>query len=378
MDLLSPILALCPSSNAAQRELLARTYSINRLEDLKGAVVFGAALLGAAMAERLEKLGLAPRAISDNNPALWGKEHGTLPIIPPDSIGLDTPVIVASKYVKDIFSGLKEKNFTRLIPHYVLPILFPDFFAGDYHVLSADSIRASSMEIAKTFTLFKEDESRALFLRLLKFRITLEPLDLPDPVGEQYFPVGFWPANDHEIYIDVGACSGDTLVDFLRFHQGKFIRYYAIEPDPANYEALKNAVPSDTEGEILPIFLGVGRTRGSVKFSSGKGGESKVSGDGSITVQILPLSEIVGADPVSSIKIDTEGYELEVLEGAREIIGEHTPKLAVSVYHKLSDLWDLPLWIDSLGRNYTYYLRHHTPEIYDSVLYCLPKGATKP
>lgn len=370
---LASILSRCPSSDAAQRGLLMQTYGLDTLDALRGAVVFGAGLLGEAMAARLGELGLAPRAISDNNPERWGGVHAGLPIIAPDAIVPDTPVIVASKYVKDIFRGLQDRGFSRLIPHYLLPICFPGSFTGDYHFLSASQVCGAREQIAKVFSLFKDEESGALFLQLLKFRITLNPLDLPDPVGEQYFPTSFWPKNGNEIYVDVGACSGDTLADFLHFYRSEFAKYYAIEPDPANYEALKNAIPSQSAGEILPKFLGVGRARGSVKFASGKGGESKISGEGDITVPILPLSEIVGGDPVSSIKIDTEGYELEVLEGALEIIRKHAPKLAVSVYHKLPDLWELPLWIDELGIDYSYYLRHHTPEIYDTVLYCLPK-----
>ncbi len=45
-----------------------------------------------------------------------------------------------------------------------------------------------------------------------------------------------------EVYVDVGACTGDTLADFLTWTEGEFERYYAYEPDPDNLTELRRSV----------------------------------------------------------------------------------------------------------------------------------------
>lgn len=46
------------------------------------------------------------------------------------------------------------------------------------------------------------------------------------------------------------------------------------------------------------------------------------------------LIALIGLPRVDFIKIDVEGAEPEVLEGAVETIRRHAPKLALAVYHR--------------------------------------------
>lgn len=45
------------------------------------------------------------------------------------------------------------------------------------------------------------------------------------------------------------------------------------------------------------------------------------------------------------IKIDVEGYEQNVLNGAESMIKAYQPVLAVAIYHKERDFWEIPLKI---------------------------------
>jgi hypothetical protein len=47
--------------------------------------------------------------------------------------------------------------------------------------------------------------------------------------------------------------------------------------------------------------------------------------------------------------------------------------LAISCYHKPEDLWALPDLIDSLVPDYRLYLRQHTFNSFDLVLYAIPQ-----
>ncbi|MBI5101260.1 MAG: FkbM family methyltransferase [Nitrospirae bacterium] len=369
---LDHILLKCPADDAQQQKMLEEKYGLRGAKDVDGAVIFGAARLGAHLAGLLGNMGVRVAGFSDNDPARWYSIYCGLPVLPPKSLDRHQPVIIASKFVKDIFSALLKQGAKRLIPHYILSVLFPEDFSSAFHRLSADTVRSAEKSIREVMLFLSDQPSRDLYLSILKFRITLDPMDLPDPTPGQYFPGDFWSLSGQEVFVDVGACTGDTMTDFLRHTKGAFARYFALEPDPKNMVELKKAVPEDLEKQIVALPYGAGERRHKANFIADAGGESRISEGGALSVDIVSLDELLRTEAVSTIKIDVEGYEKEVLSGAKGIIGERSPKLAVSVYHKLQDIWELPIWIRACNGGYRFYLRHHTEEIYDTVLYCVP------
>ena len=69
--------------------------------------------------------------------------------------------------------------------------------------------------------------------------------------------------------------------------------------------------------------------------------------------------------------MDIEGAEIEAIKGARNTISKHKPDLAISVYHKIEHLWEIPLLIKSLKSNYKFYLRSHEHFNQETVLYAV-------
>lgn len=368
---LAEILDTAPRSDDEQKALLARGCRLASADFLQNAVIFGAAKLGAEIAGRLGVMGVAVAGFSDNDPRRWGSRYEGLPLLAPADIQASQPIIVASKFVKDIVAGLGEREL-RPVPHYLLPIFHPDGFENIYHGLAASIINAARDDILEAYSMLEDTASRDLFTRLIRFRLSLDPLDLPDAEADQYFP-DFWPHDANEVYVDIGACDGDTLRDFLARVGDRFHRYFALEPDPANLRRLRASIPAALAERIVIVPKAAGATSGAVSFTAYLGGESRVGNNGNIVAEVAPLDEIVAGQPVSAIKVDVEGYEAEVLAGSRMTLARCRPKLALSVYHRIPDLWTLPLWLKRQGYAYRYRLRHHTPEIYDTVLYCLPE-----
>ena len=60
-------------------------------------------------------------------------------------------------------------------------------------------------------------------------------------------------------------------------------------------------------------------------------------------------------ESVDFIKLDIEGSELACLKGAQESIRRFKPKLAIASYHHIEDLWELPLFINSINSGYRFY-----------------------
>ncbi|MBR0132184.1 MAG: FkbM family methyltransferase, partial [Lachnospiraceae bacterium] len=59
------------------------------------------------------------------------------------------------------------------------------------------------------------------------------------------------------------------------------------------------------------------------------------------------------------IKADIEGFELEAIASGKETLKHFKPKMNIAAYHRFSDIFEIPLLIDSLSSGYRFYLRKH-------------------
>ena len=76
-------------------------------------------------------------------------------------------------------------------------------------------------------------------------------------------------------------------------------------------------------------------------------------------MRCLTLDHIVWEEP-DLIKLDVEGFEECALRGAKRLMTEFAPSLAVSLYHRTEDVFELPLMIKNFSPEYAamkYYLR---------------------
>ena len=166
-----------------------------------------------------------------------------------------------------------------------------------------------------------------------------------------------------------------TIRRFLKRTPG-FLRICAIDADPRNYQELRSTISALGERDKIEAHhLAVGAERAVVRFRSTGTVQAAVSSDGDIEVEQVPLDELLkGAEP-TFIKMDIEGAELGALEGARNLIRQSEPLLAVCVYHTPTDLWRIPLKIHQLAPKYSLYLRPHVEDGWDLVCYAFRRNA---
>jgi hypothetical protein len=67
--------------------------------------------------------------------------------------------------------------------------------------------------------------------------------------------------------------------------------------------------------------------------------------------------------------MDIEGAEMPALGGAIETIRKFKPKLAISVYHRTQDLYEVPQLIKNIDSRYKFYLGHYTIYKEETVLF---------
>ncbi len=77
---------------------------------------------------------------------------------------------------------------------------------------------------------------------------------------------------------------------------------------------------------------------------------------------------------IDFIKMDIEGAEMMALRGAKRSLVKYRPTLAICVYHKLIDFYEIPQFIDSLGLDYEFSLQHSTVHGDETVVFARPRG----
>lgn len=187
---------------------------------------------------------------------------------------------------------------------------------------------------------------------------------------EQYFPKDIFSFSDREVFVDGGAYTGDTLLTFLRLTGGRCARCCAFEPDPGNAAKLRATVEKRALRGVTVHNKGLWSAPAALPFAVWHGtSASAVSCAGEFSVEADTVDR--AAPDATFIKLDIEGAELEALKGAAAAIKRNRPKLAVCVYHRPGDLFEIPLFIKSLVPDYRFHLRQHQPVACETVLYAV-------
>ena len=122
---------------------------------------------------------------------------------------------------------------------------------------------------------------------------------------------------------------------------------------------------------VLPEAVVYVYDNNSKLYFSSNSSSTKISNDGDIEVDVIKLDDFFKAHEAPTfIKMDIEGAELAALKGCAETISRYKPKLAICVYHKPEDIFEIPEYILSLNPDYKMYLRHYTNLVNETVLYC--------
>ena len=98
---------------------------------------------------------------------------------------------------------------------------------------------------------------------------------------------------------------------------------------------------------------------------------SSVSNDGGTEIEVSTIDDICGEIPVTFIKMDIEGSKLRALKGAKNTILKNKPKLAICIYHRAEDIFEIPRYIDDLAPGYKFFIRHYCFYEDETVLYAI-------
>lgn len=165
--------------------------------------------------------------------------------------------------------------------------------------------------------------------------------------------------------LDVGGYIGDTL-PLLRalFPQSQLLIF---EPDEQNYEKLVKLMPDEmAAGTILAFNQGLADKKGKMTLQQQSTGTESVAtflenakGVRTTEVEISTVDEVVKERQleVGLIKVDVEGFEPQVIQGALETIKSQRPVLVLAIYHQPEEFYELKPFLEGLNLGYKFRLR---------------------
>jgi FkbM family methyltransferase len=191
----------------------------------------------------------------------------------------------------------------------------------------------------------------------------------------QYFD--YFEARENEVFVDCGCFDGATCYNFAGWCGAKgFDHIYSFEADPKNYAESKEVLAPLGKCDLFPY--GIADVNKKVYFAAdafetsciiSREEAEKRNFEGVEEIEAVALDDILEGKRITFIKMDIEGAEYEALLGARKLIMENRPRMAISVYHKFEDFVLLADLVLSMHPDYRIAFRHYGFDDLETVMY---------
>lgn len=342
-------------------------------------VLWGAGEIAWCVWTYLRQRGIEPVCFCDNNPVKQGTVHLGLPVYDYESLrrkfsqnGEKYHIVVATgpQYKDAIFSQLAAAHEEN-----------PIWYLRGYEVcgekINYPYVREHSAKFEEAYSLLSDEFSRKVFRNVLNAKLSGD-FALYEEVlrGSEYFDEEVVRLTNHEVFLDVGAYKGNAVVEFAKRTGGKYDGIIAFEPDKKTFTALQSVLAKNNIKKIETHNKGAWNKQAFLHFHDGREGGSRlleISGKAfsATSVEMDTIDNILHGQRVTYISMDIEGSEHYAIIGAEQAIKKWKPKMAVCVYHKREDLFDIPLLLKSIMPEYKFYLRHYTNNQTETILYAV-------
>jgi FkbM family methyltransferase len=185
-----------------------------------------------------------------------------------------------------------------------------------------------------------------------------------------------------DFVLDIGGCWGDTALYFSH-KTGVKGNVYSFEfiPDNIKLFNINLAFNPHLNSNIELVQQPVSNKSNDIIYFKDNGPGSKVMFEPfegqtgtAKTISIDDFVKIQKLQKVDFIKMDIEGAEPVALEGAIETIRRFRPKLAIAIYHSMSDFATIPNWILDLNLDYEIFIGHYTIHAEETICFAQIKS----
>lgn len=347
-----------------------------------GLVIAGASgLVAQHTLQGLARGGIRLAALADNNPTLQATRVNGIPVLSPLEAIKSYP---DAAFVAAIFTHtplrrqLSALGATRVLPYAVLFHKFPELLLPYFAVDLPSVIAQEAPTVSAVANFWADEESRILYAAILNWFVNLasESVPAPSPSADTYIPE-FLQLREDEVFVDCGAFDGDTVLQYARASQGRYRKIIALEPDPYTFQKLASC--AKTIDRVATLNAGAGAAFGKMPFIAGglmsshaaSAGAAGFSAPGELVyVDLIRLDDL--SPRPTYVKMDIEGFERQALAGARGLLSAGETAFAVTLYHRMSDLWQIARFIHDVAPGLRLYLRHYAEDWAETICYAVP------
>ena len=264
-------------------------------------------------------------------------------------------IIIASAYQKEIYEQLLSMNLRNPIFPYIDDLMYDVYKEAKDYIYDLSIIQK-----------FEDEDSKEYLKSIINFRKSLDITEIKffTNAKVQYIhPHIAYEKIDGNI-LDIGAYDGDSMKTFYNYCPN-VSKIYAIEPQSNNFEALKNNIKKlNYSNKVIPIKYAISNIDDEKVFidvqeSLSSTAQVNIQGENENFIFTKTLDSLYKNENIDLIKMDIEGFEMNALQGAKEIIKNQTPTLILSAYHKNRDIYDFIDFVESLSTDYKLFCFHH-------------------
>ena len=355
-------------------------------------VLYGAGGNGAKLLEIFRQHDVKVDLFCDDDFNKWNKKYHEIDVVSyekfidilntsENTTGVN--IIITSVFAGPILKKLSKLNGVRIFEP--LSILLEKFYKYSFYneKLSEDKIKLLMSKFKEIEKFSFDDESQRI-LNVIKTIIKSQK-----EADNKYF---FDIVSDEDCYfiwqvkeslrnnaniVDCGGFIGDLMVP-LKKHHISYNKVFSFEPNKKLFDVMqKNISDNNLQDKFFAFNKGVWNKSGVAFLNFDEmdiaGGNIKDQQKG-IAVETITIDEFFNDVRVDFIKMDIEGAELNALRGGIKVIQRDRPILAVSLYHSVNDVVDIPIYLHEMLSEYNFFVRHHSLIGSETVLYAIPKN----
>ena len=219
--------------------------------------------------------------------------------------------------------------FLKLLPYVNKP------FLGKIWTREDKKLKKECREFEKTF--------RQPFSDILK----INPFYYSNIYGLKDLYKEIFDKINGKIIIDGGALNGDSALMFHHYFPKSEI--HAYEPLSVNYNVMDKFLRIDNcNNKIIPVKKGLGQKEEVVEITFNDREMAQIT-----TID----NNYKNSETIGLIKLDTEGFESAIIEGAKEIIKRDKPIVVAAMYHTPEDFFELKDKLKMLNPDYKFMIR---------------------
>lgn len=270
-------------------------------------------------------------------------------------------------------------------------LYIPDVPVSGTTRFTSELTQTCAAEIDRARSVLTDERSQRVFDGVIRARLSGRLEDLEATVTARPETWRLLRSDDIRTAMDCGAYTGDSLRELIRYAP-RLEAALCLEPDARSFRKLVACAEGmRKEGRaVYPLRAAAWSEDTELTFHDTGNRNASLLPSPQSRERLRQVAAVApdtawetacagllagGSRRLDFIKYDVEGAEREALLGSQKLIRRDAPRLLVSVYHRSTDLWELPLIVRELyPQAHLFMRRMEGVPAWDVELYAVPEA----